>query len=187
MVTGRVFASFLVAGGALSAIFLEGVSGVWLVLMGLYIGSVAQGAARQLELKQALDGVTVAAALSPADEFVAVPAEVTLDEAESRYSISSSKVALPVVHRGELVGMLDPAAVDAVPSAFRASRLVWDAMSPADDDQRIAPDVSMLDALKKMSRHGLARLIVVARGRLLGVITMRAVLQRAETRQAAGA
>ncbi len=150
------------------------VTGVWLVLIGLFIGRAAKAAEQQTDVAGRIEGVLVSDVMDT--EPVAIPADMTLDRAEEEFFLRYRYPWFPVVGAGgRFVGLVTQASVESLPEPVRAGRTVASVMAAdgeGDSRMRVAADAP-LEAL--LSLEGLVRLgaimAVDGDGRLRGVVT----------------
>ena len=71
-----------------------------------------------------------------------------------------------------------------LPKERWGSTYVWDVMTPAERLITISPDDPATEALSKMSKHDLGRILVLENGKLIGIVTrsdvMRAIRRRVD-------
>jgi len=177
---GRGFSFLMVAAGLFIAFVAGDVfGGIWLVVIGFFLGSAARQSEFQNEVQSRIDGVRVADVMDA--EPVAIPSELSLDRAHDEFFLRYGWPWFPVVDaEGKLVGVVAAESVETVPEQVRPSRNVAGVMA-ADTDGgglRVGFD-EPLEAL--LGREGLARLgaimAVDREGVLRGVVTADRVRQ----------
>jgi len=177
---GRGFSFLLIAGGVFIAIGLGDVfGGVWLAVIGVFLGSAARQSELQNEVQSRIQGVRVADVMDA--DPVAVPSELSLDRAWDEFFLRYRWPWFPVVDpAGRLVGVVAAEAIEGVSDQVRPSRTVASVMAADAEDGglRVGFD-EPLEAL--LGREGLARLgaimAVDANGVLQGVVTADRVRQ----------
>ena len=175
---GRAF-SFLLIGIGIFA-FLQGavVTGVWMAIVGVFLGQAARSAVAQTEIASRIEGLSVADVMDA--EPVAIPSDLSVDRAHDEYFLRYRWPWFPVVDGdGRLAGLVTQQSVEGLPEAVRAGRTVASVMASDADGQsslRVEQD-EPLEAL--LGREGLVRLgalmAVDADGRLRGIVTADAV------------
>jgi len=176
---GRGF-SFLMIGVGIFA-FLQGavVTGVWLAIVGVFLGQAARSAVVQTELASRIEGLSVADVMDA--EPVAMPADLSVDRAYDEYFLRYRWPWFPVVDAdGHLVGLVTEQSVEALPEAVRPSRTVASVMASDSSDSESSLRVDADEPLEALlGREGLVRLgalmAVDSEGRLRGVVTADAV------------
>ena len=83
---------------------------------------------------------------------------------------------IPVSSEGHLVGCVTTRHVKAVPQSEWDSLSVGEIMGECNHRNSIGPNEDALEAMKKMNAHDSRRLMVVENGELVGVITLKDLL-----------
>lgn len=174
-VLGRGFSYILIGGGLYIALVVGDLAGgIWFAFIGHFLGQAARGAEQQADVSSAIDGVLVSDVMDA--EPVAIPAQMTLDQAEEEFFLRYGYPWFPVVDAsGHFVGLVTQASVEGLPEAARAGRTVASVMAAdgvGDSLMRVdaeAPLESLL-SLEGLVRLG-AIMAVDAEGRLRGVVT----------------
>lgn len=169
--------SYLMIGAGLYFL-IDGllVTGIWLGIIGLFLGQAAKQAESQSALTGRIEGVVVADVMD--DEPVAAPAELTLDRAHDELFLRYRAPWFPVVDRdGRLVGLLTREAVEAVPESERPARAVASVMAADASAERSELRIGTEEPLESLlGRDGLQRLgalmAVDGDGRLRGIVTL---------------
>jgi Zn-dependent protease len=169
---GRGF-SYLLAAGGIYLLF-QGVllSGLWMVLIALFLGQAARSAVVQTTATAPLQNLRVADVMDT--EPVAIRARATMSRAEEEFFRRYGWDWFPVVDEDDrFVGILTAESLAAVPEPERPRRLAGDeAMS--EDDAAVAPEEPVealleFDALRRLG----AVMAVDSDGTLRGVVTVR--------------
>jgi Zn-dependent protease len=168
-------------GGAL-------VGGIWLILIGLFARGLAESSYQSLMLRQLLAEVSVGEVM--VREPQTVPAELPLDRLVEDYILERGLRAFPVVEEqsGRTLGLISLEEVKGVPPQSRATERVRDHLVPLDEERCVTPETPLVEALGRMGRLGLARLLVLEPGsrRLTGLLTRGGLARFVELRQALG-
>lgn len=164
----------LVLLGILNAVYGNLIGGVWLFLIGLFIRAAASSANQRLQMQQTLDDVPVRRLMK--QHPVAVRSQLSVDRLVEDYLLGRSLKCVPVVEDGRLLGYVGVDEVKSVPAGERHRYTVADVMKPVDAAATLAPDVGATVALTRLQRNGGGRLFVVEDGALLGVVTLRDLL-----------
>ncbi len=130
------------------------------ILIGIafFIYIAASGEAQQVTMKAAFDGVTVADVMTPASDLQTVTPETTVAELVERM-FRERHTGYPVIEDGHLVGLVTLADARAIDPVERDAYLVEDVMSS--DLETIDPDANAIDAIERMQRSRIGRLLVV--------------------------
>jgi Zn-dependent protease len=177
---GRGVAYLMVGAGIFIAIATGDIfGGIWLAVIGLFLGSAARQSEYQNEVQSRIEGVRVADVMD--SEPVAVYEDLSLDRAWDEFFLRYGWPWFPVVDReSRLVGVVAAESVESVPEQARSSRNVASVM--AADDGGGSLRVGFEEPLEALlGREGLARLgaimAVDREGVLRGVVTADRVRQ----------
>ena len=157
----------LIIGGAF-------VGGLWWILIGQFIRFTALSSWRQLEARRVLSGKTARELMTP-DPDVA-PAEITLQRLLEEHVYRTHHESYPVVQDGAPIGLIGVAELRRIPRSDWERLTVADAMSPA-ADARIDAQTEAMEALKTMRTSERTRLMVTENGALIGVITLKDLME----------
>ena len=167
---GRGFAVLMVAGGIV--LVLQGVlvSGIWLAMVGWFLGQAARSMEQQTVLTSRIEGLKVSDVMEARP--LSVPAELTVDLALAQY-FGNRHPWLPVIDDGgRLLGLVTLDSVEGLPEQLRSRRTVGSIMAADPGSMRIGAE-EPVEAL--LAREALARLGVVmavdSDGRLCGMVT----------------
>jgi Zn-dependent protease len=171
---GSGFGVFLIAVGLLNVVFGNLIGGVWQFLIGMFLRNAAQASYRQVLVRRALEGETVARFMKK--DPVTAPASLSLRDLVEDYIFAYHFKMYPVMEGGELVGCITTRQVKDVPREEWDRRTVGEVANRCSAENTVGPDMDAVKALSVMSRSGNSRLLVVDRGRLVGVITLKDIM-----------
>jgi Zn-dependent protease/CBS domain-containing protein len=166
---GRVFAYILISVGALSLFAGAGFQGVWMALIGFFLLQGAQASYTQVLLKEALAGIAVRDIM--VKDVVSVPPGLSVRALIERYFLTHGYGGFPVVENGQVSGIVSLGDVKRVPPEDYDRLTVREVMIPLTERLTIAPEEDVSLALQRMAEEELGRLIVMQRGRMLGLVT----------------
>jgi CBS domain-containing protein len=166
---GIVFAYVLIALGALSLIAGAGFQGIWMALIGFFLLQGAQASYTQVMLKEALAGVPVRDMM--VKDVVTVPPHLRVRDLIDGYFLTHGYGGFPVVENGQVLGLVSLGEVKRVAPAEYDRVQVREVMVPLTDRLTIAPEEDIAVAFQRMAEAETGRLIVMQRGRLLGLVT----------------
>ena len=169
-------AGWLMVGLGVFLVFATGsvFTGVWLAIIGMFIGQAAKAAEQQTEVSDRIDGLRVSDVMD--DEPVAIPADLTLDRAEEEFFLRYRYPWFPVVGAGgRFVGLVTQGSVESLPEAVRPGRNVASVMAvdgEGESRMRVNADepLETLLGLEGLVRLG-AIMAVDGEGRLRGIVT----------------
>lgn len=178
---GALFAFFLISLGVFSLLGGASLAGVWYILIGWFLKDAAEASYQQVRLDEALRGVAVREVMIR--DVATVPAELSLAEAAREHFLRTGHGGYPVLRGEAVVGLLSLKDVLRVPADVREATSVQGAMRPLSDEIVTDPDAPLTQALEKMAHGETGRLLVLQAGRLVGLLTMNAVVRRLRVRE----
>jgi CBS domain-containing protein len=175
---GGGFGALLVALGILSVFAGSVLGGVWFALIGLFVRGAALGGYRQLVLRQVLEGEPAARF---ADKSITpVSPWLSIQELVEGHVYRGRAHAYPVAENGRLLGMITTSDLRSVPRDRWHDMRVRDLMDAPSSENSITPDVDAMTAFRKMTSSGRPRLMVTDRDGLIGILTLKDLLEVAE-------
>jgi Zn-dependent protease len=183
---GRGLAYLIMLTGVASAFLLgEWLSGLWLVLIGLFLENAASSSYQGLALRETLRGHTARELLR--QEPIGVLPELTLDRLVHEYVIQTGRRCFPVVDAyGALLGIITLHHVKGVPQERWPVTRVIDVMTPVDQTVKVRPDEPLDRLMEQMSVDGVNQVLVVENGALLGLVSRDQLLEFIKTRAELG-
>jgi Zn-dependent protease/predicted transcriptional regulator len=177
----EIISLLMMFGGIVFIIFGDFVDGIWVMVLGWFIRSGAETSLKQTLVGEALLGVSVGNIMTR--EVLTVPPEITVQQLVSDYLLVHRHGGYPVVKNGEVLGVITLQCVRAVPKEERDSMTVREAMVPLERTVMVKSSVTALDAMQKMARNRVGRVLVIDGGRLVGMATREDVVRTIQTRQ----
>jgi Zn-dependent protease/CBS domain-containing protein len=172
---GTGFAFVLMALGVASVLTGNFVGGMWWFLIGMFLHAAARGSYMQLMTRRALEGEPVRRFMSA--DPVTVPPDETLRELVEDFMYRHHHDLFPVTEDGRLVGCVSVREVKSVPRERWGHVRVREIATACSADNTIGPEEDAVKALALMQRTGNARLMVVERGRLIGILALKDLLR----------
>jgi Zn-dependent protease len=163
----RIAVSFIFFGVFSIVVGMPG--GLWLMLIGWFLHGAAQASYRQSELQEALSGVKVKDMM--VKEVVTLSPLATVGDAVNDYFLRYGYGGFPVVDDGRLRGLVTLKEIKGVPRADWGAVKLGDILVPHESRWEIAPEADVMKALEAMIREDQGRLVVMAGGKLEGLIT----------------
>jgi Zn-dependent protease/predicted transcriptional regulator/ribosomal protein L40E len=177
----EILSLLMMLGGFAAIIFGDFVDGIWFVVLGWFIKSGAETSLRQTLVGETLAGVSVGDIMTRG--VLSVPPDITVHQLASGYFLTHQHGGYPVVKNGEVLGIVTLQCVRAVPKEKRDFETVQQAMVPFERTVMVKSSTSALDAMQKMARNNVGRVLVVDEGRLMGIITREDLVKTIHTRQ----
>jgi CBS domain-containing protein len=104
-------------------------------------------------------------------DVVSVPPGLSVRALIERYFLTHGYGGFPVVEQGQVEGLVSLGDVKRVPPEDYDRLTVREVMMPLAERLTIAPEEDVSVALQRMAEDELGRLIVMERGRMLGLVT----------------
>jgi Zn-dependent protease/CBS domain-containing protein len=166
---GRIFAYILISLGAVSLFAGAGFQGIWMALIGFFLLQGAQASYTQVILKEALAGIAVRDIM--VKDVVSVPPGLSVRTLIEGFFLTHGYGGFPVVDNGQVLGIVSLGDVKRIPPEEYDRVTVREVMIPLTERLTIAPEEDVSLALQHMAEDALGRLIVMERGRMLGLVT----------------
>ena len=165
---GNIFGILLIVLGLIEVLRGDFVGGVWLSLIGLFLRGAASATYEQTLARQILAGHPVSRFMNRRP--ITVSPELSVRELVEDYVYRYHHKVLPVVRDGRLLGCVTTAQVG---EDQWGRRTVAEIMEPCSEENTISPETDALEAMTKMQRTGRSPLLVVDRGQLVGMLSLR--------------
>lgn len=173
---GSFFGAMVVLIGLATIFFLDNlIGGLWYVFIGFFLRYVARASYQQLIVRQALEGVRAQDLMMR--DVPCVPPDMRLSTVLDEVITPHDVTEVPVVDRGLLVGSLSLASFGRRGRGELERLTVADVMTTDALREALSPDEEATKVLALLG-SGKRRLLVVADGVLLGVLSRDEVLRR---------
>jgi Zn-dependent protease/CBS domain-containing protein len=172
---GRTFAWVLIAGGFALLFIGPSISGIWLMLIGWFLMGAARRSYQQVLIREVLKGEPVRRFMNP--EPIVVPPSLDLRRWVEEYVYRYHRKVFPVASDGRLEGFIGTRALTRIPREEWENHTVGEVMQHDLRGITIRPDADALQALAKMQRTGLSRLLVTEADRLVGIVSLKDLLR----------
>ena len=173
---GNVFGLLLIVGGVYMVVAQgQFIGGMWLALIGLFVRNAANSSYQQVLLRRALEGEPVRAFLR--SEAVSVPSWLSLQSLVDDVIARHQHKLYPVVDDGTLTGCVSTEDLKTLPREDWRHRTVADIARVCSVENTIHPDADALDALHAMRRGRRSRLLVAENGTLVGILSLKDLLE----------
>jgi Zn-dependent protease/predicted transcriptional regulator len=171
---GGGFGILLIVLGVYRVLVGDFVGGMWWFLIGLFVRFAAQASYQQVVMREALRGVPVRRIMSA--NPITVPSGITIAQLIDDYIYRHHHDMYPVVDNGRLVGCVSMNDIKRLPRDRWSSTAVSEIMQPCTEATAISPDKDAMEVLSLMTRTQNSRLLVTEGDRVVGVVTLRDVL-----------
>lgn len=179
--TGRGFAWLLMGVGFLAVMGVpvyvaqRGISGLWLVFIGLFLENAARQGLVQSRYVQTLERYSAEQLMG--GEPVVVDADMTIGSLARGVLEINPRVVYFVERNGALAGIISGYQMQLVPQQLWDSVTAGEAMVPSERLKAIDPESKASDVLMDMEQGELTHLPVVRDGRVIGVIGRDRIVQ----------
>ncbi len=165
----HAFSYLFMAVGIVEMFFFSLFSGLWLLVIGLFVKGNADANLNQTVISQTLGNMRVKEIMTR--EVHSVGPDISIQQFVNSYMKEHKHRGFPVVSGGRLLGIVTDHDVRQVPVEYWDEKAVKDIMKPAEELVTVEPDDTASDAFMKMAREGVGRLPVLDGGNLVGIIT----------------
>ena len=172
---GSAIGIFLIVFGFLNFIAGGFISGIWYFLIGIFIRTASQTSYSQLLMRNALEGEEIQRFMKT--EPISVSPSLSVEQLVHDYFYKYHYKMFPVSDGDSLVGCVTSKQVKELPREDWSQHMVRDIVAHCSDENVISPQTDALQALSLMNRTGNSRLMVVDNGQLLGIITLKDMLE----------
>ncbi|HTS14578.1 MAG TPA: site-2 protease family protein [Candidatus Sulfotelmatobacter sp.] len=124
-VVGRVMGWSLVGAGIVAAVGYDVLVGLWIILIGWFLGQAAEGGYRRVAVERLVKGLRVSDVMLR--DYPVVTQNLTLDTLEQQTDLADA-LYFPVVLDGNLAGAVDLKSIRRIPRGRRATTRVADVM-----------------------------------------------------------
>jgi len=171
---GQGFGTLLILFGLLGILSGNAVPGLWWLLIGWFLRNAARGSYEEMVVRGLLGGQPVRRFMTR--DVSSVSPDLDVEQLVEQYVYKQHHRFYPVRTNGRLLGYVTPNEIKRLPRAEWPRHRVGDIM--ADDVQpvQITADTDATEALAQMQRTGQTRLLVVEAGSLVGIITLKDLL-----------
>ncbi|HLV98118.1 MAG TPA: site-2 protease family protein [Ktedonobacterales bacterium] len=152
-------------------------TGVWLLLIGLFLLSAARVGMNQALIREMLQGYQVQQFVRP--DTLVVPGQLSLELLIQEYYGRYNASLYPVRVGDQLLGVVTRALVQQALKKQRGSQRVSDVMAPLGPEYVIGPQAPAQEAFDRMAANSAGSLLVMEDDRLLGMVTQNEMLRMA--------
>lgn len=171
---GATFGVGLIVLGIFQVISGNFIGGMWMFLIGMFLRGAAQMSYQQLMVRQALEGEPVRRFMNA--NPVTVPNSITVKELVEDYIYKYHYKMFPVMEGDKLVGCITTRQVKEVPREQWDRETIRELAQSCSPENTVTPGTDAIKALARMNQTGVSRLLVVEDGRLVGLVTLKDLL-----------
>jgi CBS domain-containing protein len=172
---GSAIGIFLIVFGIFNFITGYFISGIWYLLIGVFIRSASQMSYKRLLMQSALRGEEIRRFMNT--DPVTVSPLISIEQLVNDYFYKYHYKMFPVTNADGLIGCITSQQVRELPKDQWERHSVGDIMIHCSDGNIISPTTDALQALSIMNRTGNSRLMIVNDNHLLGIVTLKDMLK----------
>jgi len=180
----EIISLLMMFGGFATIIFGDFIDGIWIVVLGWFIKSGAETSLSATLVGETLSGVMVNDIMTR--NVLTVPPDILVEQLIADYLLVHRHGGYPVVKNGKMMGLVTMQSVRSVPKELRSVKRVEEIMVPIERVVTVNPTLSALDAMQRMGKARIGRLLVVEGDQLLGIVTSGDIMRTAHMRQELG-
>lgn len=172
---GSGFGFVLIFLGVVGIIRGGFIVGIWWILIGLFMRNASSMAYRRVLLRDSLEGDKVSRYMKV--EPVTVRPEISVRDFIEDYVYKHHYKMFPVVKDNRPVGCVKTENIKSISREEWDEKRVGDIMDECSEKNTISPHADAIESLTKMHSTGESRLLVIERGELVGIITLKDLLR----------
>ncbi|MFH1826699.1 MAG: site-2 protease family protein [bacterium] len=174
---GKTFAFFLIAFGIYNIFSGLAITGIWMVFIGLFLHEAASVSYRQVAMKKLLGGTRVKTIMTK--HVITVPATISLDKLVDDYFFKYRHASFPVIDEDSdsILGLVVLHDVKEILKDNWPATTAKDIVIPVGARMVIKPNLEVIDALAKMAKTRIGRLLVIEDEKLVGILSQRDIMK----------
>jgi CBS domain-containing protein len=169
--SGEIIGVLMMALGALSALFVGLIGGLWWLLIGWFVHSLARSELYAVEVREVLGGVTVADLMTP--NPVTARGDMTVEAFVEHVLSRWPYDLIPIVADGRIIGGAGFKEVNSIAREAWSTNTLADICTAVADIPTGERHLGVAEAFDNMMRAGASRLLVIEDGQLYGVLTLK--------------
>jgi len=172
---GSGFGIALILFGVFTFILGNIIGGVWMFVIGMFLRGASQTSYQQLIIRRSLEG-------EPVEKFmksdpVTVPPSLSLEDLIEDYIYKHHYKMYPVTDGDKLVGCVTINQIKEIPKEERGDHTVGEISKSCSEMNTVSPEEDSVKALSVMRKNNASRLMVVDKGKLVGVIALKDIME----------
>lgn len=169
------FAMFIIFMGFISIMQGNVTGGIWWILIGSFLFSVANSSYQSLLIKQSFTNKSVKdyMKINP----ITVSANITLQEFVDEYLYRHHYKMFPVTQKGKISGLITLNILKSIPQDQWRTTQVAQIMQKAAKDNTLSTAMSVHEAMLAMNESGIGRMLVEEDGKIIGIITLKDLME----------
>ena len=181
---GKTFAIMLIALGILFLFSSQVVSGLWQILIGIFLFGASVSAYEDLKIRQILKNHTVSA-LMTRNPWIANVDE-TVQELVDTVMLKHNVTFVPIVEGENLLGYVDAAMIQTIDRETWADTELGDIYTPISHENSSRAEAPIQDVFDTMVQTGNRKILISKDGMLEGVLSLADLMTYLSIRQGLG-
>lgn len=170
-----LFAMFIIFTGFINMIQGNVIGGLWWILIGSFLFSAANSSYQSLLIKESFAGKYVKEFMNP--NPVTVPSHITLQDFVNNYLYHYHYKMFPVTFEDKISGFITLQALKSIPQEKWDITKVAQIMLELTPDNTLLSTTSVQDAMREMNESGISRMVVIDDQKVVGIITLKDLLE----------
>jgi Zn-dependent protease/predicted transcriptional regulator len=150
------------------------IGAMWWFLIGMFLRGAAKMSYQQLLTRNALEGEPVSRFMR--SDPITVPPSITVQQLVEDYIYKYHFKMFPVVDSDKLIGCITTKEVKGIPREEWSQKIIGELAAECSPQNTIEPRTDAIKALSIMNQTGASRLMVTQGNRLVGIITLKDLL-----------
>lgn len=177
---GQSVAIFFIIFG-IFLLFMGAPTGFWLILIGWFLYSAAYGSYQQSTLQALLENVKVSDLM--VRDLITIDPSMKISDAVANYFLRYGYTGFPVVSNGKYLGILTLRDIKNIPESERKEREISEFFGRHRTEWEVSPEESAINALERMLKNDIGRLVVIDGERITGMITRNGIAKYLEIKK----
>lgn len=172
---GSGFGLLLIVLGIFAFISGNLIGGVWWFMIGMFVRAASSMSYKQMQIRRALEGESLRRFMKTG--VVTVPRHISVQELVEEYVYKFHYKMFPLVDEsGKLIGCISTRDIKEIPKEEWDQHPVADVAGSCSEQNTVSPGEDPMKVLTMMNRSGNSRLLVVEDGELVGIVTLKDML-----------
>jgi len=171
---GTVFGNLFIVFGVLWALNGSLVNGIWIALIGWFVIQLSQSNYQSVFIENILDKIYIREFMTSA--VVTVDYDISVKELIEHYFYKYKFIIFPVIKDDEIIGVVNIEGVKALDRELRSMTRVRTITIPMNPDLVVSPGDNVSNAMAKIFRNGIGRVLVMDQGSLIGIVSSTDIL-----------
>lgn len=172
---GSAFGLVLILWGALSVFMGSIVGGIWWIFIGMFLRGASQMSYNQLVTRRSLEGEKVRRFMT--FQPISVDPSLPVKDLVEKFIYKFHFKMFPVVEKEHFLGCVNINQIKSIPMEKWPDHTVRELTQECTKDNSIGPDEDALKALSLMNSNKISRLMVIEGDKLLGIISLKDMLE----------